>query len=285
MGLQFILRASNAARVILVAAAAQSVAGAQVVIKGLLYDDANGTLLRGTVMLVDPSTDGPIVHTTTDSAGQFRLTTSAGTFQIAAVRPGYGSVLSAPVTAQNGESFTVRIPIAAEGDPHHRIAVVEHVRPPRPVAQLATGVTPDGMIAGDAERLATRRAVGTGLQYDRTSIDKSNARTLGEFLQSVSGLSVRDPASTSSMEMTRNTGMSALSPRAVPGAACHVGWFVDGHRMDLPGKIDPITDGLGTMPLDDIAAIEVFRGLAEMPPEFADPELRCGAVAIWTKHG
>jgi hypothetical protein len=286
MGLQFILRAPSAARVILLAGAfvvsAQS-ARAQVVVRGVLYDDANGARLRGTVMLVDPATDAPIVHTTTDSLGQFNLKTTSGVFQIAAVRSGYTSVLSAPVKAQNGERFTVNIPIAAVGDPQHRIAVVEHVRPAVPAAQDANEQVADGMSPADADRFRARKTLGTGLQYGRKDFEKLSVTTLGEFLQSIPGLSVRDPSSTSSMQTTRASTLPAgLAPHGTP--ACHMGWFLDGHRMDLPGRTDPVTDGLGSLQLDGISAIEVFRGLSEMPPEFAEPDLRCGAVAIWTRR-
>jgi hypothetical protein len=284
MGLQFILRASSVARAVLFAVAASAAASAQVVVKGVLYDDANGARLRGTVMLVDPATDAPIVHTATDSLGQFSLKTSTGTFQIAAIHEGYKSILSAPIKAQSGESFTLNIPIAEAGDPQHNIAVVEHVRPDggRP---RANGVTPDGMPVSDAERFQSRRAVGTGLHYTRKDFAKTNATTLGEFLQSIPGLSVRDPSSTASMQMTRSAWMTGLASQTSPGSACHVGWFVDGHRMDLPGRLDPLTDALGSMQLDGVSAIEVFRGLSEMPAEFAEPDLICGAIAIWTSHG
>jgi TonB-dependent Receptor Plug Domain len=285
MGLQFIMRAPRVARVIVLASAcsvAQSI-GAQVVVRGVLYDDANGARLRGTVMLVDPATDAAIAHTTTDSLGQFNLKTSPGVFQIAAVRPGYTSVLSAPVKAQNGEQFTVNVPIAAVGDPTHRIAVVEHVKPTNAVAQDANEQVADGMGAADAERFRTRKALGTGLHYGRKDFEKLNVTTLGEFLQGIPGLSVRDPSSAASMQTTRASALPAgLSPRGAP--QCHMGWFVDGHRMDLPGRLDPVTDGLGSLQLDAISAIEVFRGLSEMPPEFADPDLRCGAIAIWTRR-
>lgn len=285
MGLQFILRASIVARAIVFAIAAQSAANAQVVVKGTLFDDANGAPLRGTVMLVDPATDAAIVHATTDSLGQFSLKTSSGTFQIAAVRPGYTSVLSAPVTAQNGERFTVNVPIAASGDPRHQIAVIEHIRPAANAAPKPNALTVDGMGSSDAEAFQARRSVGAGLHYSRKDFEKANAATLGEFLQSIPGLSVRDPSSTASMQMTRSAGITGLASRALPSAACHMGWFVDGHRMDLPGRIDPVTDGLGSMQLEGISGIEIFRGLSETPPEFAQPDLRCGAIAVWTKHG
>ena len=67
--------------------------------------------------------------------------------------------------------------------------------------------------------------------------------------------------------------------------ACHVGWFIDGQRVDLPGRSDPLTDGLGSMRLENIEAVEVFRGISEMPAQFADPDLRCGVIALWLRRG
>jgi len=69
------------------------------------------------------------------------------------------------------------------------------------------------------------------------------------------------------------------------GLACRIGWFIDGHRMDIPGRWDPATDGLGSMQLSTVEAVEVFRGLSEMPAEFAAPDLRCGAISVWTRRG
>jgi hypothetical protein len=86
------------------------------------------------------------------------------------------------------------------------------------------------------------------------------------------------------MQMSRNANLSITG--ATPGSLCHVGWFVDGHRMDLPGQgIDAATDALGSMDLNIVEALEIFRGISEMPSEFAQPDLRCGAVMIWTRHG
>ena len=39
------------------------------------------------------------------------------------------------------------------------------------------------------------------------------------------------------------------------------------------------------MQIETIEAVEVFRGVSEMPPEFSAPDIRCGAVAIWTRRG
>jgi len=260
---------------------------AQVTVRGVLYDDARGTPVRGTVMLVDPSSDAAVVHVSTDSLGQFTLQAGRGTYQLSAVHPGYQSITSAPVGLENGERLTVRIPIAESGDPTHKISVTEHIRPSAEDVAAAKKFAErrDDYMTG----FATRKAVGSGLQFDRSTLERSMEHTLGEFLQTVAGVHVLDPSSTNSMSMSRNSSSVLLSNVGGSGLQCRVGWFIDGHRMDRQGTVagqgDPITDGLGSMSLDGIEAIEVFRGLSEMPAQFADPDLRCGAVAIWTRHG
>ena len=284
MGSPILSRATSVACVVLLASVAPRFASSQVTVRGILYDDATGTRLRGTVMLVDPSSDAAVVHATTDSLGQFTLQAASGVYQIAAVRPGYTSVLSAPIRFVQGERLTLRVPIAVSGDPQHQIGVLEHVRPDQSATHAAEAQERSALNGG----MESRRASGLGLQFDRQALDKSSATTVGEFLQSVPGLSVKDPSSTSSMQLSRNAATSTGGGRILPTAACHIGWFLDGHRMDLPGsgaRVDPATDGLGSLQLDAVSALEVFRGVSELPAEFSAPDLRCGAVAIWTKRG
>lgn len=256
---------------------AVSSAGAQAVVRGFLYDDATGRPIAGTVMLVDPSTDAPVAHVATDSAGQFVLQARASTYQLAAIHPGYKSVTSAPIRFQDGERLTVRIPIAESGDPQNKIGVMEHVRPQ---AQPKLSETARSVNDG----LGSRKAAGIGLQYNHDDFDKTNYQTLGQFLQSVPGLRVADPRSASTMSMTRSTSSMVQSALGTRGSECHVGWYVDGHRMDLPGRTDPMTDGLASFSLDAVEAVEVFRGVSETPAQFADPDLRCGVVAVWTRR-
>jgi len=266
---------ARAAYLALVALAAPATIAAQVVVRGIVYDDSTGARLAAAgVLLVDPRTDAPVANTKTDSVGQFILKSSKGVYQIAAVREGYTSVLSAPVDFVDGEQLTIRIPIATGGDPRNRIGVLEHTKATAASSRSADNV---GGLAG----VARRRLVGTGVQYDRSQLEKSTAQTVGQFLEAVPGVSIRDPNVTSSVQMTRGVN----SPTTVRGpSSCHVGWFIDGQRIDRQGS-NPLTDGLSAIRLDDVEALEVFRGLAEMPPEFAAPDLRCGAVALWMRRG
>ncbi len=281
MGFQLIHRAAMAAGLVLTLAVVPALASAQAVVRGVLVDDSTGAFVHGTVMLVDPGNNAAVVHVVTDSNGAFDLETGNGSYQIAAVTAGYTSVLSAPIQLENGERMTVRIPISKNGDPQHNISVLEHVRPDPNMVKAAQSMRD----ASDMGGFSRRQALGDGLHYTRADLSKTQVSTLGEFLQSVPGLIVGNPGATSTMNLARNTGSPLTN--GMPGnlsGPCRLGWFVDGHRIDLPGQNDPVTDGLGSLPLDNIAGLEVFRGLSEMPPEFAEPDLRCGAVAIWTKR-
>jgi hypothetical protein len=163
------------------------------------------------------------------------------------------------------------VPIAETGDPQHHIGVVEHVR-----AGSAASAAPP------ANGPQVPRATRIGLHFDRAQLEKSNMGTLAEFLQSVPGMSVATSRS-ASIQSTRSASTVAAGARGVV-SECHLGWFVDGQRWDIPGRSDPSVDEVGSTQLSGIEALEVFRGLSEMPTEFASPDLRCGAVAIWTRR-
>jgi len=250
-------------------------AGAQAVVRGFVYDDSTGNRLAGAaVMLVDPQTDAPVVNTKTDSLGQFQLKTGRGRFQLVAIREGYKQVQSAPLPLADGEQLMVRVPIAINGDPRNKIGVLEHLKPSAAVRSANE--------AGHAADIARRRLVGTGLQFTRDQLEESQANTVADFLRRIPGVDVQDGASSDNVQMRRGGG-AALASRS-PSLACHVGWFLDGMRVDRPGA-QSMTEGLSSIRLDELDAIEVFRGVSEMPAEFAHPDLSCGAIALWSRRG
>jgi hypothetical protein len=50
---------------------------------------------------------------------------------------------------------------------------------------------------------------------------------------------------------------------------------------DRPGGDIQVDDLVSPL---DVEAVEVFRGLSSVPPEFLTPEARCGVIAIWTRR-
>ncbi len=64
-----------------------------------------------------------------------------------------------------------------------------------------------------------------------------------------------------------------------PNGTCSPRVYVDGHRMSLSG-----TSLNHIVPLHALAAVEVYRGAAEIPIEYSGIGLDlCGAIVFWTK--
>ncbi len=51
-------------------------------------------------------------------------------------------------------------------------------------------------------------------------------------------------------------------------------YYLDG--IDLRGMPVPIS-------LREVAAVEVYKGAASLPGEFAGSDARCGAIVVWTR--
>jgi hypothetical protein len=84
-----------------------------------------------------------------------------------------------------------------------------------------------------------------------------------------------------------NQVQEAISPfrrgRRVPNSQQQIGpcpmqLFIDGkHFRTDDGGVDVI-------PTHELIAVEVFRGLAEVPAEFGGLHARCGVISVWTRR-
>lgn len=280
MGFQSHRSAATTAILTIAAVMVPALAGAQAVLRGVLYDDSTGTPLHGgAVVLVDPASDAPVYHAQADSSGVFTLAIAqAGTYQIAAIHEGYQSILSAPVPFAAGDRLTVKIPIAMGGNPVHHIGVTEHVTAlaSREAAPLETRE------AEHEARAARRQSAGLGIVYDHEKLLSMNVHTVGDVLAMTPGVAVDDPTgSMSSAVRMRQSDLNFSVGSSGAGQVCHVGWYLDGQRYDRPGDPSGV-DALTSMPLKEVDEIEVYRGISEVPGEYAAADLRCGVVAIWT---
>ena len=282
MGFQSHKTAATTAILTIAAVVVPALAGAQAVLRGVLYDDSTGTPLHGgAVVLVDPANDTPVYHAQADSSGVFSVNiANAGTYQIAAIHEGYQSILSAPVPFASGDRLTVKIPIAVGGNPVHHIGVTEHV-----VALESRQTAPlETREAEHEQRVARRRSAGLGIIYDHEKLLSMNAHTVGDVLAMTPGVAVDDPTGAMSSAVRMRQSDLNFSPAGSSGAGevCHVGWYIDGQRFDRPGDPSGV-DALTSLPLKEVDEIEVYRGISEVPAEYAAADLRCGVVAIWTR--
>lgn len=109
-----------------------------------------------------------------------------------------------------------------------------------------------------------RRRRGIGHFITPEMIGERQANVLNDLLQTVPGV------------LTSCGGGSCQVQMLVSGINCRPEWFLDGF---------PATNAVGwDFPVRTVRAVEIYRSLFEVPPEFQRSNLRCGVIAIWSRQ-
>jgi hypothetical protein len=113
----------------------------------------------------------------------------------------------------------------------------------------------------------------------REDVQRSGVRKPSEMLRRSEKVEIecpQDPVRSGDSCLARNR--RGRDVRLTPGGwtfdRCEMDLYVDGQRSTL--KVDEV-------PLEWIAAIEVYSGTATTPPAFG--QSRCGVIAVWTTTG
>jgi outer membrane receptor for ferrienterochelin and colicin len=101
-----------------------------------------------------------------------------------------------------------------------------------------------------------------GMYITRDEIRAKGYMSMGDALRTVQGVRVNCGATDCSVRMARST------------AGCGPTYYVDGRLARNFAE---------TTPINDVQGIEVYRGAAEMPGEFAGDGAMCGVIVIWTR--
>ncbi len=110
-----------------------------------------------------------------------------------------------------------------------------------------------------------RRVTGQGQYITREQIDAAGYANLQDAMRSLRGVEVHcGGGSGCFIQMTR-------APMQ-----CKPEYIVD-------ERVDPYFGP--TIPIKDIAALEIYTGASDVPGEFAGRSAGCGVIAIWTKSG
>jgi hypothetical protein len=233
------------------------------------------TVLRGTVQ--DPARQ-PIADArvtalgipdtaTTDAAGRFRLAGVPVGPQLVRVRklglrPG-----TFPVTLQPGDSVDqvfvldeVAYANAQRLDTVRVSARGDRYRPEDPPNLVS-------FLARKRSNIYARSAF-----IERKDVDQVPAVTLSDWLRRTPGVRVvqLDRFGTRFRQQVRIRGGAGVEPYCVPFI------WLDGIPFNKEGQVDEILP-------EQVAAIEVHRGLANTPPEFQQGTNLCGVIAIWTR--
>lgn len=150
------------------------------------------------------------------------------------------------------------------GVPWKGIVVLE--RAPQSLPELSTTSEANSPRANRLADFRARRRKGFGVFRDRTDIDRLAPIYAGDLLKSIPGIRLGFSAGATSVTFSRCRG---------PGAVVAV--WINGNRV----RTTDHNIALATIAPSDIEAIEVYRGVAEVPGEFHEDS--CAAIVIWTR--
>lgn len=233
-------------------------AEAQIVLGQVVEDGTDNPVATASVSLLD-NRNNVIRQAVADSTGHFFLKASeAGHYRLRVSAIGYETVLTPGLDVDFAEQYQVRVVLSPDAVLLAPLEVVARSRP------LLAGMTLQGY--------QERREKGLGFAITAEDIEQRHGRAVTDMLRMVPGVRV---------EWT--FGGSRVS---IPSAATRLGQ----RSCDVKVFLDGLEFAWGASTLDDIPtydihAIEVFRSLAELPPELAGPDAQCGVIAVWTKRG
>ncbi len=213
----------------------------------------------------------------TDSSGHFSLTNVAGGSRRILVRKIGYQPLDVMRTLM-ADTVTLEV----------RMAPSEVVLPT--IEVTARGMTP---VPKKLERWAARREKGRGTFFDEAFLRDNENRALRDILRRVQGIHLvrfDDRAGVAAASGTaRNRNLSFVKPtlaeqeaRKGTPLACYMSVYLDGamiwnaNSMSRPPNLDDFA-------LNQMAAIEVYRTAAEIPPEFNAMGSDCGVLSMWTR--
>jgi hypothetical protein len=221
-------------------------------VSGTVLDDDSDQPVRAVLLELRSSHGHPLGSAVTDSLGMFHLQApEAGTFSLRARRIGYQDVESPGFAIAAAEAVEVHLAIASTNIPLAPLTITSRPEPPRSLFLERVG-------------FYRRQYRNAGTFLPRERIERTNGARLSDLLSEINGVRkvMVHGVMTISLNRQRN-----CSPQVV----------LDGQPLVESTRIDDIVSLAG------IEAIEIYRGPAEAPAEYAMRETGCGLLLIWTR--
>ncbi len=230
------------------AARAQQLEGQASIVVAYITDTAGRPLEGADVQVVGTSLRG-----STDDTGRVALlAVPAGKAVLRVRRLGFAE-LTVPISVTPGTL----------ADGNYKLLPLTDLKK---VVVRASGLKPERYArTGRFDEFYRRRAAGNGTFLTREDIDKRQAQKSEDLLRLVTGIRIRYRGMTPFVQFLR---------------CDYVNVYIDGIRSH-----DAFRDYFSLSPLD-IEAIEVYHGIATVPPEFSPEPNDCAAIVVWTRwHG
>jgi hypothetical protein len=225
--------------------------GQAATVTGRIIDKTTRTPIMGADVIL--ALDGRKVST--DSLGRFTLPVSSAGQARLIIRAAGFPVGTFDLTIELGDRLEPLIQLdstaaAAAGDPQAL-----------PTVSVTTPMSRGPRYADFERRLKT----GRGQYFTRETLARGGMSTLLDALRTARGVQV---------ECGGGAGCFARMTRAP--MQCKPDYWVDDRLDNIFGPRTPI---------QDIEALEVYAGAADVPGEYAGRTAGCGVIVIWTRSG
>lgn len=196
----------------------------------------------------------------TDDEGRFSFTrVNPGPLAFRVARIGFREITTPYWRVASGESLAVTV----------RLDVTAVLLAPLEITGLTRSRSP--MLAAFYNRLD--RQLG-GTFFSREDIERRRPAQVTDLLVDVPGLRLQGGSTIGSRIVTFDRTLPGTG-----GGACPVQVYVDGMQAKGEVWLNDLASPAG------LEGMEVYKGLATVPPEFHTPEARCGVIALWTRRG
>ena len=240
-------------------------APAQLLIEGRVLDDMTEEVLVGARVLLLNRYNRTVDYAVTDALGRFRFERARNERYRLEVRAvGYRETITPDLWTADRDFTAIEVRLLPNAVLLAPLEIVA-LSPPRTSPVL--------------EAMEFRRTRGFGIQITRQEIEERQPLRVTDMLMEIPGV-YADRSGTGA------SGRSLRMGRALPGPAggnCPVQIWVDGMLATKPVAGGDVSVDDLVLP-QDVEAIEVFKGLGSVPPEFLNVYARCGVIAIWTRR-
>jgi len=223
----------------------------QAALVGTIRDDSSKAPVAGVEVVIQALNK----TSTTDSAGRFSLSGLAhGAHSVLVRSIGYRPIALRAYLVTN-DTLEVDLKITKA-----------------PVVLPAIEVTATSIPPG-LETFEERRLGGFGHFIDWTSLRKQDTRRTSDLFREIPGVRIRYDRS----------GQAYLVGSR--GGTCAMQVYLDGLPIYKPGtRASGPPPSIDLWSVDNLDAIEVYRGLAETPAQLTGAGANCGTVVLWTRR-
>jgi hypothetical protein len=247
--------------------------GASQGVRGSVRDAGSKQPIPAALIAVLGADGRALAATTSGSDGTFVVAwRTKEAVRLRVERLGYVTVTSKPFLLETADTVQSTIQLGVDAIPVDPVIVQR--------AEIVHDVS------GDMAAVQRRMKLGIGRFIQRQAIEDSRASKVSELLELLPGVKlIKDPISPnivnaySSLNVMHPSDLSRSrrNQRPSDSGSCPMLLFLDGK----PFKLNSL--GVNIVHAQDIAVIEVYRGLSEVPAELSTDLARCGVIAIWLK--